>query len=343
MRDLTDFEKGQIVGARMTGASITKVAEVFGFSRATISRTMTQFEKQGKTSNNRTKCGRPSKLSGRDRRTLNRIIKKNRRSTATKVRAELNQHLSNEVSTKTVRRELHNGGYHGRAAIRKPLLSSVNIQKRMLWCKDHKTWSPDQWRRVIFSDESSFSLFPTSGRVYVWRQPKEAFNPDCLLPTVKHGGGSVMVWAAISRDSLGPIVALHGRINSKDYLNILGDQVHPMCQTLFPEGDAIFQDDNAPIHTARIVKNWHEEHDSELEHMNWPPQSPDLNIIEHLWCTLEQQVRNRYPPPSCLDELEKVLMEEWLKIPIEQVKKLYDSIPRRIEAVLKAKGGPTPY
>jgi hypothetical protein len=123
----------------------------------------------------------------------------------------------------------------------------------------------------------------------------------------------------------------------------LGDQVHPMCQTLFPEGDAIFQDDNAPIHTARIVKNWHEEHDSELEHMNWPPQSPDLNIIEHLWCTLEQQVRNRYPPPSCLDELEKVLMEEWLKIPIEQVKKLYDSIPRRIEAVLKAKGGPTPY
>ena len=76
MRDLTDFEKGQIVGARMTGASITKVAEVFGFSRATISRTMTQFEKQGKTSNNRTKCGRPSKLSGRDRRTLNRIIKK---------------------------------------------------------------------------------------------------------------------------------------------------------------------------------------------------------------------------------------------------------------------------
>ena len=72
--------------------------------------------------------------------------------------------------------------------------------------------------------------------------------------------------------------------------------------------------------------------------MKWPPPSSDLNIIEHLLCKLERQLRNRYPPPSRLRELEKVLMEEWLKIPMEKVKKLYDSIPRRNEAVLKAKG-----
>ena len=77
--------------------------------------------------------------------------------------------------------------------------------------------------------------------------------------------------------------------------------------------------------------------------MEWPPQSPDLNIIEHLWCILERQVWSRYPPPSRVQELEQVLMEEWLKIPLEEVKKLYDSIPRRIAAVLKGKGGPTPY
>jgi hypothetical protein len=51
---------------------------------------------------------------------------------------------------------------------------------------------------VIRSDESSFTLLPASGRVYVWRTPKEAYNPECLVPTVKHGGGSVMVWIAIS-------------------------------------------------------------------------------------------------------------------------------------------------
>ena len=67
--------------------------------------------------------------------------------------------------------------------------------------------------------------------------------------------------------------------------------------------------------------------------MEWPPQSRDLNIIEYLWCVLEQQVRNRNPLPSCQKWLEKELMEEWLKIPLDEVRKLYDSIHRRIEAV----------
>ena len=89
-----------------------------------------------------------------------------------------------------------------------------------------------------------------------------------------------------------------------------------------------------------LVKNWYEEHESELEHMDL---TPDLDIIEHLWRFFEQQVRNRYPPPSCLKELEQVLMEKWPKITLDEVRKLYDSIPWRIEAVQKAEGEPIPY
>ena len=63
-----------------------------------------------------------------------------------------------------------------------------------------------------------------------------------------------MIWGAISWKSAVPMISHHGRINSRDYLGILSDQVHPMDRELFPDGDAIFQDDNAPIHTARIVK-----------------------------------------------------------------------------------------
>ncbi|KAF2352508.1 hypothetical protein FHG87_016735 [Trinorchestia longiramus] len=84
------------------------------------------------------------------------------------------------------------------------------------------------------------------------------------------------------------------------------------------------------------------------QHFFWisespPAQSPDLNIIEHLWSVLEIQVRHRFPPPSSLKELEGILTEEWLGIPLETIHKLYESIPRRIEAVIAAKGGPTPY
>ena len=250
----------------------------------------------------------------------------------------VNQHLNSSVLTKLIHRELYKAEYHGRAVIRKTLLFTINIQQRLKWCINHKGWSTDQWKQVIFSDESSFSLFLNAGRDYVWRQPSESCNPDCLLPTVKHVGGSIMVWAAISWSSLSSIVGLHSRINSIDSLNILGDQVHPIVYALFFDTD-----DNAPIHTAHVVKNWYKEHESKIEHVDWPPQSPDLNIIEHLSCILERQVRNRYPPPPCLKELEQVLMEEWLKIPLDEVRKLYVSIPRRIEAELKAGGGSTPY
>jgi hypothetical protein len=87
---------------------------------------------------------------------------------------------------------------------------------------------------VTWSDESSFTLFPTSGRVYVWRTPKEAYNPECLLPTVKHGGGSVMVWTKISL-SVGPIITIHGRITAREYVDMLDSQVHPIIQTFFSE------------------------------------------------------------------------------------------------------------
>ena len=68
----------------------------------------------------------------------------------------------------------------------------------------------DDWKHIIWSDEPPFTLFPTSGRIYVWRMSKEAYDPECLVPTVKHGCGSVLMWAAISCCSAGPIITLNG-------------------------------------------------------------------------------------------------------------------------------------
>ena len=130
MCDLSDIERGQIVGAWLAGTSVTKTAELLNFSRAIVSTVMTACTKHGKTSSVKRNSGRNPKLTNRDRRTLKRIVARQHKTTAAKVTAELNTHLSNTVSTKTVRWELHKSNIHGRTAIARLFITEVNAKLR---------------------------------------------------------------------------------------------------------------------------------------------------------------------------------------------------------------------
>ncbi|GFX10546.1 transposable element Tcb1 transposase [Trichonephila clavipes] len=283
------------------------------------------------------------KLTDRDKRVLTRIVARKRKQSLSQITSEVNSHLRKPISARTVK-----GNFMLRTCMEelefvKPFVTARHALQRRQWCRTHRQWTPQQWQQVIWSDESTFTLFQTTGRVYVWRTPKEAFAPECIVMTFKHGGGSLMVWGAISWRDLGLLVTLHGKVKAAHYVNILGDQVHPFVQTSFPGECPLYQDDNAPIHTAKIVQEWFAEDEGEVGHLDWPPQSPDLNIIEHLWGYLESKLRARFPPPSTISALETALHEEWLHIPLQVVHDLYASIPRRIQSVIQSKGGPTPY
>jgi hypothetical protein len=143
--------------------------------------------------------------------------------------------------------------------------------------------------------------------------------------------------------SVGPIIILHGQITAREYMDKLGNQVYPMIQTLFPNNDEVFQEDNAPIHTAGTVQSLFEQHEGELQHFPWPARSPYLNITEIFWSVLKTRVRNRFRPPTSLKQLEDVLHDECYKIPLQTVQNLYESIPGGTAAVVKAKGVSTQY
>ncbi|KAK3525097.1 hypothetical protein QTP86_015271 [Hemibagrus guttatus] len=117
--------------------------------------------------------------------------------------------------------------------------------------------------------------------------------------------------------------------------------VHPFMETLFPDGCGLFQQDNAPCYKAKMAQEWFDEHNSQFEVLNWPPNSPDLNPIQHLWDVLDKQVRSMKAPPHNLQDINDLLLISWCQIPQHTFRDLVEPMPRQVKAVLAAKGGPT--
>lgn len=337
-QELTPFERGLIIGAwRMGKSTRIEIAEVLELSYPTVCDVIRKYEKDGTT----IPAPRPGKkpvLTERDIRQLTKITKKNRTTTLEEKTEELNHALTVTVSSKTVQRTLHTEGYYARTAKKKPLVSEANRKKRLAWCQMTKNWS-EEWNRVIFSDESRIEIFSNDSHQWVWRQPDEKYKIECLRPTVKKSDG-IMVWGCFCKDRLGPLVVVEGRITGERYRNLLEEHLLPFLNELGNE-DYTFQDDNAAAHTAKVVKEWKEENLTNI--LGWPAQSPDLNPIEHLWAELKVGVRAHKPRPKNKRELEVIVKEEWLKLRPSKLEKLIESMPRRVEAVIKNKGNPTQY
>ncbi len=191
---------------------------------------------------------------------------------------------------------------------------------------------------ITFSDESKFCISFGNQGPRVWRKGGEAHSPSCMKSGVKFPQ-SVMIWGAMSSAGVGPLCFLKTNVTAPIYQEILEHFMLPSPDQLFKDADFIFQQDLAPAHTAKSTKSWLNDHGVCV--LDWPANSPDLNPIENLWGIVKRKMRNNRPKNA--DELKATVKETWASIPPQQCHKLITSMPRRIEAVIKAKGAPTKY
>ncbi|KAG0924832.1 hypothetical protein G6F32_013767 [Rhizopus arrhizus] len=226
-----------------------------------------------------------SLLKQADERYCVRQVTKNRVPSAVKVTECLENDIGKKVGVETVRRALRKAGLGAIEKPKKPLLSAKNIRNRLSWCISHKDWTVDDWKRVIWSDETKINRFNSDGRTWAWIRSGESLKSHHVKTTVKHGGGSIMLWSAITYNGVGWMCKINGNMDKELYKEILEDKLectieYGVSKLGFERHQVIFQHDNNPKHTSKVVKEYLQKQSYTV--LQWPAQSPDLNPIENM-------------------------------------------------------------
>ncbi|GFY30851.1 transposable element Tcb2 transposase [Trichonephila clavipes] len=194
-------------------------------------------------------------------------------------------------------------------------------------------WNVTDLQNGVFSDDSRFVWGKDDKRVRVWRRPGERYNspPTVLRHTARTAG--VMVWGPIAYDSRFTLIVMRGTLTGQRYVDdILRPHVRPFLNGL---PGAIFQHDNARLHTARVAQDFLRH----LQTLPWLARSPDLSPVELAWDQLKRQMPSRHS----VHDLELAVKDLWAHLPQDNIRCFINAMPDRVVACIAAGDGPTHY
>ena len=208
-KELSEDLKRHIVALHDDGQGYKKIANTLKLSCSTVAKIIQHF-KRVESTHNRPQVGHPKKLSAFAEHYIQMLSLKDRRRSAVCIAAEIEEVGVLSALLQRLKRGVCGGGVNllvlrPYAALYIELVCmAVTPEGSLFWrrytrkppkqfAEDMSTKHMAYWNHVLWSDEMKINLFGSDGFKHVWWRPAEEYKDKCVMPTVKHGGGNVIV------------------------------------------------------------------------------------------------------------------------------------------------------
>jgi hypothetical protein len=229
---LSNLDRARALGYLQSGRSARNVARTFHVSPTTMTNLLRRYNQTGDVKD-RPRSGRPKVTTPVEDRRIRTIGLRRRVVSSPNIQSQIHAARGRgalRLSRQTIRNRLNGSGLRSRQPSVKQRLLPGHTQARLRWARIHAHWTRAQWRNVLFSDESRFSLHHNDRRMRLWRRRGERFQKCCVRENMQGQGGSVLVWGGITEQGRTQLVGLNANVNARRYIdNILRPVVVPFA------------------------------------------------------------------------------------------------------------------